>query len=75
MRKLRLAIGVVIAACLLAAAIPAGAITGGTDDDPADPKHPNVGLLFFYQSDGRFRCTRHADQPTRAAHGRALHLR
>ena len=57
MRKLSLAIGVVIATCLLAAAIPAGAITGGTDDDPSDPKHPNVGLLFFYQSDGRFRCS------------------
>ena len=24
---------------------------------PSDPKHPNVGLLFFYQSDGRFRCS------------------
>ena len=57
MRKLPLAIGVVIATCLLAAAIPASAITGGTDDDPSDPKHPNVGLLFFYQSDGRFRCS------------------
>ena len=29
----------------------------GTDDEPVDPEHPNVGLLFFYQSDGRFRCT------------------
>jgi hypothetical protein len=57
MPKLRLAFGALIAACLLAAAIPAGAITGGTDDDPVDPEHPNVGLLFFYQSDGRFRCT------------------
>ena len=57
MRKLPLAIGIVIATCLLAAAIPASAITGGTNDDPTDPKHPNVGLLFFYQSDGRFRCS------------------
>jgi hypothetical protein len=57
MLKLRLAFGSLIAACLLAATIPASAITGGTDDDPVDPKHPNVGLLFFYQSDGRFRCS------------------
>ena len=24
---------------------------------PLDPRHPNVGLLFFYQPDGRFRCS------------------
>lgn len=35
----------------------AGAITGGTDDSPTNPEHPNVGLVFFYQSDGRFRCS------------------
>ena len=45
--------------CLFAAAFaaPAGAITGGTDDDPTNPRHPEVGLVVFYQSDGRFRCS------------------
>lgn len=42
---------------LLATAVPAGSITGGTDDDPTDPTHPNVGMIFFYQPDGRFRCS------------------
>jgi hypothetical protein len=40
-----------------AATTPASAITGGSDDNPAAPTHPNVGLLFFYQADGRFRCS------------------
>ena len=45
--------------CLFAAAFaaPAGAITGGTDDDPTNPRHPEVGLVVFYQPDGRFRCS------------------
>lgn len=57
MHKLRFAAGVMLASALLAAAMPASAITGGTNDDPADPEHPNVGMVFFYQSDGRFRCS------------------
>jgi hypothetical protein len=57
MHKLRLLLAGLIAGCLLAAAVPAHAITGGTDDDPINPKHPNVGLVYFYQSDGRFRCS------------------
>lgn len=44
-------------ATVVAAASPAVAITGGTDDNPAAPTHPNVGLVFFYQGDGRFRCS------------------
>lgn len=44
-------------ATLIGATTLAGAITGGTDDNPTDPTHPNVGLLFFYQADGRFRCS------------------
>jgi hypothetical protein len=48
---------VLASGALLATTTMAGAITGGTDDDPVDPTHPNVGLVFFYQSDGRFRCS------------------
>lgn len=57
MRIPRLVAAITLATCLLAAAIPASAITGGTDDDPTDQEHPNVGLVFFYQADGRFRCS------------------
>jgi hypothetical protein len=52
--------GLVVGLVLLVATLvagPAGAITGGTDDDPTDPRHPDVGLVFFYQADGRFRCS------------------
>jgi hypothetical protein len=34
---------------------PATAITGGTEDLAND--YPSVGLVFFYQPDGRFRCS------------------
>ena len=51
---LRLAAVGIFALGLFAAAVPAGAITGGTDDSPTDPEHANVGLLFFYEADGRF---------------------
>ncbi len=44
-------------ALVVGATAPASAITGGTDDDPTAPRHPNVGLVFFYQEDGRFRCS------------------
>ena len=40
---------------LLAAAAPGFGITGGTEDTAN--KYPNVGVLVFYQPDGRFRCT------------------
>ena len=61
---LRLAAIGLFSLSLLAAALPAGAITGGTDDSPTDPEHPNVGLLFFYEPDGRFRCTATLISPT-----------
>ncbi|MFZ6003552.1 MAG: trypsin-like serine protease [Actinomycetota bacterium] len=48
---------VVAAGALIAATTVAGAITGGADDDPVDPTHPNVGIVVFYQPDGRFRCS------------------
>ena len=42
-------------AALFAAAAPAVSITGGTEDTAN--KYSNVGLVVFYQPDGRFRCT------------------
>lgn len=49
---------------MTAAAVTAGAITGGTDDNPTSPRHGNVGLLFFYEADGRFRCSATLISPT-----------
>jgi hypothetical protein len=46
------AIGVV---ALLAGTVPAGAITGGTED--LENTYSNVGMVVFYQPDGRFRCS------------------
>src|SRR4051794_36313504 len=40
---------------LLALALPAPAITGGTED--TNNTYSNVGMAVFYQPDGRFRCT------------------
>jgi hypothetical protein len=40
---------------LLATIAPAGAITGGTED--LSNRYSNVGMLVFYQPDGRFRCS------------------
>jgi secreted trypsin-like serine protease len=45
----------VAVASLLALAVPGLAITGGTEDTAN--KYSNVGVLVFYQPDGRFRCT------------------
>jgi hypothetical protein len=39
---------------VFAAAAPAGAITGG---EPDGNKHPNVGLILFYDETGRYRCS------------------
>ncbi len=47
----------VAAVSLLAAMGPVGAITGGSDDSPTDPEHPNVGLIYFYEATGRYRCS------------------
>jgi hypothetical protein len=43
------------------AAAPAGAITGG---EPDGQQHPNVGLILFYDQDGRFRCSATLISPT-----------
>lgn len=54
---LRSVVALVLVASVATIAPIAGAITGGTDDDAVAPEHPNVGLLFFYEAGGRFRCT------------------
>ncbi|MER7501338.1 trypsin-like serine protease [Nonomuraea pusilla] len=46
---------------LLTVAAPAQAITGG---EPDGERHPNVGLILFYQPDGRFRCSATLVTPT-----------
>jgi hypothetical protein len=50
-----LAAMMIAVAALLSAAAPSGAITGGTEDTAN--KYSNVGMIVFYQPDGRFRCT------------------
>jgi hypothetical protein len=40
---------------LLTAAVPVAAITGGTEDTANT--YSNVGMVVFYQPDGRFRCS------------------
>jgi hypothetical protein len=54
-RVARVSVGIVGAALLFAAAAPASAITGGTEDTAN--KYKNVGMAVFYQPDGRFRCS------------------
>jgi hypothetical protein len=44
-----------LAAIGVASAAPASAITGGVED--LNNRYPNVGLLVFYDSEGRFRCS------------------
>ena len=52
----RSVVGMIVGlAALLAATAPAVAITGGQED--TDNTYSNVGLVLFYQPDGRFRCT------------------
>lgn len=50
-----LAASVIGLGALLAATVPATAITGGTED--TTNIHSNVGMVVFYQPDGRFRCS------------------
>ncbi|NIK61027.1 trypsin-like serine protease [Kribbella shirazensis] len=45
----------------VAPSLSASAITGG---EPDGNGHPNVGLILFYQPDGRFRCTASLVSPT-----------
>lgn len=44
-----------------AAVSPAAAVTGG---EPDGNRHPNVGLILFYDLDGRFRCSATLISPT-----------
>jgi secreted trypsin-like serine protease len=50
-----LALVVVGVGALLASIVPAIAITGGTED--TTNRYENVGMVVFYQPDGRFRCS------------------
>jgi hypothetical protein len=50
-----LALALVCVSALFASIVPASAITGGTEDTANT--HSNVGMLVFYQPDGRFRCS------------------
>ena len=50
-----------VLALLASVAPPASAITGG---EPDGELHPNVGLILFYQPDGRFRCSATLISPT-----------
>ena len=52
-RSLIAAVAVVTA--LAGLGVPAGAITGGTEDTAN--KYSNVGMVVFYRPDGRFRCS------------------
>jgi hypothetical protein len=58
----RLVFGVLATAATLVAAVsPVGAISGGELDGNT---HPNVALIYFYQPDGRFRCSATLVSPT-----------
>lgn len=63
MKALRrtLATVVVTVFALLATALPAAAITGG---EPDGNRHPNVGLILFYDATGRYRCSATLISPT-----------
>lgn len=50
-----LVVAIVAVSAAIAATIPATAITGGTEDTANVYK--NVGMVVFYQPDGRFRCS------------------
>jgi len=62
MRRPAPAVAALVAgAGLLGLIQPAGAITGG---EPDGEDHPSVGLVLFYQPDGRFRCSGTLISPT-----------
>ena len=61
LRRTLLAALVSVLAVLGLGAAPALAITGGQVDGN---RHPNVGLIVFYQADGRFRCSATLVSPT-----------
>ena len=56
-----LAAVVVSVAMVFVMALPAAAITGG---QPDGNRHPNVGLILFYDATGRFRCSATLVSPT-----------
>lgn len=60
-RLLALVAAVVTAVGLISPIAPAQASTGGTIDGNT---HPNVGLIAFYDSEGRFRCSATLVSPT-----------
>ncbi len=51
----RIAVAFIGLGALLATTVPATAITGGTED--TSNIYENVGMVVFYQPDGRFRCS------------------
>lgn len=61
--RLRRSLGIVALTLGLTAgtALTAAAITGGTPDGLG---HPNVGMIVFYDQDGRFRCSATLVTPT-----------
>ena len=62
MRKRILAVAIALAAFAgLMTGAPAVASTGGTPDGNT---HPDVGLILFYDADGRFRCSATLVSPT-----------
>ena len=61
MRPRFIAVVIAVLMALTVGARPAAASTGGTPDGDT---HPNVGLILFYQPDGRFRCSATLISPT-----------
>src|SRR5215207_3937283 len=57
----RILVVAVVTLTLLAMALPAAAITGG---EPDGNRHPNVGLILFYDATGRYRCSATLISPT-----------
>lgn len=62
-KGIRRVIGAAVLATLtvLSLSAPAAAITGG---EPDGDRHPNVGLILFYDATGRFRCSATLVTPT-----------
>ncbi len=63
MRALRRTLAAIVAStfALLVTTAPAAAITGG---EPDGNRHPNVGLIMFYDETGRYRCSATLISPT-----------
>ncbi|SCF05679.1 Trypsin [Micromonospora viridifaciens] len=63
MKALRRTLAAIVATtfALVATTSPAAAITGG---EPDGNRHPNVGLIMFYDETGRYRCSATLVSPT-----------